>query len=189
MRIIACQKDVLLPLLCLNFGGFLASGIYRSLAFAVPPVVIGSMMSIRALTFPKEFVRASVMASIGMALVRTLLGTEGRGPLLCRPLRPDSYSRIVVLSQDGFVLLGSGAWWRLLSFPVVGILVHLPRPGLQPLRAGGALLRWPRCVDSDYGWDVWATVLMAQLELALCHWVAVLDNRVPDDVHLQRSWP
>ena len=94
-----------------------------------------------------------------------------------------------MLSQDGFVLLGSGAWWRLLSFPVVGSLVHLPRPGLQPLRAGGALLRWPRCVDSDYGWDVWATVLMAQLELALCHWVAVLDNRVPDDVHLQRSWP
>ena len=129
MRIIACQKDVLLPLLCLNFGGFLASGIYRSLAFAVPPVVIGSMMSIRALTFPEGFVRASVMASIGMALVRTLLGTEGRGPLLCRPLRPDSYSRIVVLSQDGFVLLGSGAWWRLLSFPVVGILVILPRPG------------------------------------------------------------
>ena len=30
---------------------------------------------------------------------------------------------------------------------------------------------------------------MAQLELVLCHWVAVLDNRVPDDVHLQRSWP
>ena len=90
----------------LKFGGFLASGIYRSLAFAVPPVVIGSMMSIRALTFPKGFVRASVMASIGMALVRTLLGTEGRGPLLCRPLRPDSYSRIVVLSQVGFVVPG-----------------------------------------------------------------------------------
>jgi hypothetical protein len=166
-------------LLRLNFGGFLASGIYRSLAFAVPPVVIGSMMSIRALTFPKGFVRASVMASIGMALVRTLLGSEGRGLLLCRPLRSDSYSRIVVLSQDGFVLLGSGAWWRLLSFPV-SILMHLPRPGLQP---GGALLRWPRCVD------FWATVRMAQLELFLCHWVAVLDNHVPDDVHLQRSWP
>ena len=30
---------------------------------------------------------------------------------------------------------------------------------------------------------------MAQLELFLCHWVAVLDNRIPDDVHLQRSWP
>ena len=52
----------------------------------------------------------------------------GRGLLLCRPLRPDSYSRIMALSQDGFVLLGSGVWCCPLSFSD-GILVHLPRSG------------------------------------------------------------
>ena len=111
---------------------------------------------------------------------------RGRGPLLCRPRHhPDSYSRIVALSHGGFVLSGSFAWWRLLSFPD-GILLHRSRPGLQPWRAGSALLCGPRCVDSDYGWDVCARKWIC---LVLCHWVAVLDNRVPDDVHLQRSWP
>ena len=54
------------------------------------------------------------------------------GPLLrSRLRRPDSYSRIVAIIQGNFVLLGSGAWWRPLSFPD-GILLHLPRLGLQP---------------------------------------------------------
>ena len=80
--------NVLLPLLCLNFGGFLASGIYRGLAFAFPLVVIWSMMSICALTFPKGFVRASVMASIGMAPVRTMLGTDGARPTVVQTASP-----------------------------------------------------------------------------------------------------
>jgi hypothetical protein len=44
---------------------------------------------------------------------------RGRGLLLlCIPRHhPDSFSRIVALSHGCFVLSGSFAWWRLLSFP------------------------------------------------------------------------
>ena len=40
----------------------LSLGIYQSVAFAVPPVVIGSVMTIFAFDSPKGFVGASVMA-------------------------------------------------------------------------------------------------------------------------------
>ena len=40
----------------------LSLGIYQSVAFAVPPVVIGSVMTTFAFDSPKGFVGASVMA-------------------------------------------------------------------------------------------------------------------------------
>jgi hypothetical protein len=87
-------------------------------------------MSICALTFPKGFVRASVMASIGMAPVRTMLGTDGARPTVVQTASPRLLLEDYGVKSDGFVLLGSGVWCCPLSFPD-GILVHLPRLGWQ----------------------------------------------------------